>query len=296
MTFRQSLETWLQSALNDADKDGPCVAVGLWHIKASGGGSAKEEIHTTRIQGTANARQIAELMRDKAETFAGGLVGAQTFRVVAFYGEDTPDNWRASYPLMVNGIIEHDGLGTEGPTKDGLVAQMMRHNEAVMQQAYQQTQRMFERSDRMMGSMQTHFESLARSNQELRQESMEAWEIAKKLVLMQETDDHERRMKEMSYARSSDERAKLMKLLPALANTAFGKEIIPQSTADSAMLEAILEKVSPDQLTMVAQFLDLSPEVMAPLVNRAAGLAQAKKKAESDMAEAKILAAGAGDE
>jgi hypothetical protein len=35
---------------------------------------------------------------------------------------------------------------------------------------------------------------------------------------------------------------------------------------------------------------------MAPLVNRAANIAQEKRKGEAEMAEAKILAQGAGDD
>lgn len=296
MPFRQSLENWIQDALHDPDKEGPCEAIGLFHIKSSSGGIGREEVHTTKITGQATAAQIANLLRDKADTFAQGFTGSQAFRVVAFYKGDTPDAWRASYPLQINGILDHDGGATESPNKDGLVAQIMRHNEAVMQQTFLQQNRIAERYDRMVGSLSTHFEALARSNSELRQESMEAWEFVKKLVLMKETDAHELRMKEAEYERSTSERQQLMKILPALANTAFGKEVIPQSHADSAILEAILERVTPDQLTFVVQALGLPNEVVAPLIARAADMAKKKEKEAKELAEGKLIAMGAGDE
>lgn len=292
--YRQQLHTWLQEAMNNPDK-GQAITVSLFHMKASSGGTAKEEVHSTKITGQATALQIANLMNDKAEMFAGGFTGTQTFRVVVLYEGDSPDDWKASYPMIIRGAIEHDGLATEAPSKDGMVSQMMRHNEALMAQSFQLTTKLFERMDRQVESYQRQIDLYADSNEKLRQETVEAWELAKKLVVMQEETDHNHRMKELEYERSTEERAKFMKLLPGLANTAFGKEIIPQSTVDSEILETILSKVSPEQLTMVGQFLQLSPEMMAPLITRAADLAIKRKKEQEEEEQGKVLAMGAGD-
>lgn len=288
--YRISLERWIQEALTDPDKDGTCVAISVAHIKASG---SREEIHTTKTAGGATSKQLADLMRHKAETFAQDLPGVQTFRIGAYYGEEEEPG--ATYPLLINGITEHEGLATEGPTKDGMVAQMMRHNEALVQQNYQQTGRLFERMDRIVGSMASHFEALASSNQKLREESIEAWDFAKKLVLMQQTDEHEREMKTLEYARNTEERKKLMTMLPALANTVVGKEVFPQNSADSAILDTILEHVKPEQLQMAIQMLGLPNEVVAPLMTRALAYEEKRQKEEAEAIAARQLGAGTID-
>jgi hypothetical protein len=293
--FRIGLEKWIQEALNDPDKDGPCVAIGLFHVKSSMGGAAREEIHTTRLAGTATARQLADLMQSKAETFAGGLTGAQTFRVGAFYGEN-PTEPQATYVLLVNGVTEHDGLSTEGPTTAGMVTQMMRHNEALVQQSYQQTSRLFERMDRHSELIARSYTDMVEHSVKLRQENVEAWEFVKKLVFMRAEEEHEREMKVLEHGRSTEERKKLLSMIPALANTVVGREVFPQSAADGALLDAIFEHVKPEQLQMAIQYLGLPAEVTAPLMNRAAQYAEKQAKVETEVTNGKVLAMGAGDE
>ncbi len=119
--------------------------------------------------------------------------------------------------------------------------------------------------------------------------------IMKEIMLEKTLNAHDLRMKEAAYARSTGERDKLMKLGPALINQITGKEVFPQSAADSAILEGIVEHVDFETIQKIVVSggkggKELPPELVGMLMGR---FTQIQEKKNADAVRIKQLAAEA---
>lgn len=252
---KQTLDQWIREALIDPDKDGACTAISLVHMPG------EKEIHTVKFGAKPrDPKELASLFRGKAESYAAEITGVQTFNLLAFY--DQRSEPQARKPILVKGHDEYDGMVTEGPDAKGQTMQGMRHLEVVMQMGLRHTSNLLE------GSSKT-IDALLRQNQQLMQENRDSFDIVKQLMIKQIEGDHTRRMESLAYERASAERAKWLGMAPGLVNTLFGKEIFPQNTADSALIEGMLESLEnlPDHAINVLAS-NVKPEVWGPLADR----------------------------
>lgn len=227
---RKTMQSWITEALIDEDKESKISMLALVHFR----GQAEQELHVVKFgsrQWTAKA--LADLFRGKAETYAQDLTGVQEFCLLAFYNKGEAE---ARFPFRINGEQEYGGLATEGPTGQGLVQQAMRHTEAMVQSCFRANAAMHDNQAAMIGQ-------LSGMLQKTFSERNEAYELVTKLTMAIAQGRHEGRIKELEYERSSGERKELFRLLPALTNTITGKEVFPQETADSALIDALVESL-----------------------------------------------------
>jgi len=122
--------------------------------------------------------------------------------------------------------------------------------------------------------------------EQLQTEVTEGYTIIRDMLMANLKADHEYRMRELEYHRTSGERGKLLALMPALANTVAGKEVFPQASADTALIDAIAEKVNPAVIEQLAGSGMLPAEVAGPLTLR---LKEALSKREREQEELKRL-------
>jgi hypothetical protein len=270
---RQTLDQWIRDALLDPDKDGDCTAIALIHMV----GTREQEIHTMKLGGRPNdPKELATIFRTKAENHAAEIPGTQTFNLVAFYA-NRPEP-QARKPFTVVGEATDAGqLVTEGPTEKGIIQQSMRHNEAYTQITLRHTASMIEASARMLDRMATH-------NEKLMQENHDALTIIKDLMLEKVTNQNDHKMKELQFERDTAERAKWLSYGPALVNGLLNREIFPQATADTALIEAIIEGISEEDIMKLSSVI--KPELWGPLAQRMKQSMQKKRKALEMHAEA----------
>lgn len=271
---RQTLEQWIHEALTDEDKGKPCSALSLVHRS----GPREQEIHTTHL-GTRqwSAQDLAKMFLGKAENYAAELPGAQQFNLLAFYGGNP--QWEAIKPFMIAGMEELPGMATEPATKEGMVAQAMRHNEAMMQFMMKQTQV-------LTSAMNGMFDQVVRENMSLRKENQDATIIVRDAMLKLTGQRDEAAMKRLEFQRASEERAKWLSFGPAFINTILGREVFPQGTADSALIDAIAENLSEDDIRKLAATGVIKPEVWGPLAARMSKTLERKRLAREQAAEA----------
>jgi hypothetical protein len=101
----------------------------------------------------------------------------------------------------------------------------------------------------------------------------------REVILRQVADNHTQKMTEMEYERSTAERKKLMGFIPPLVNTVTGKEIFPQATSDTALVETITESLTEEQ---VQQLMGILPaELAGPLANRMLQHMEKKKREQA---------------
>ncbi len=233
---RISIEDWIKDALGDPDKGAPCSGIALVHLKQ---GVGTEEVHTKQITGTTESvAQLAEFFQNKACYFAQDMTGVQSFKLLAFYGGTEP---RASHTFTV---FEGDMTGGEQipwskhePTPQGLLAQLMKHNEFLSQDNRQATQGML---SMLMGAFVEHGK-----------EKAEMHGILRDVLLNLRKEEHTMRMEQLRYQRETDERAALAKLAPSFVNYLTGKEIITEAHADSQLIEGFALKAEPQHLQMM---------------------------------------------
>jgi hypothetical protein len=266
---RQTLDQWIAQALNDPDKDGPCTLISLVHVS---GAQSLRELHSTKIQagGTYDPLRMAKMFRGKAEAYAQDLPGVQTFNLMAFYGKPEAE---AHQPFLVN--MQADtataGLSTEGPTETGMTAQRMRQSEMMFQQVYRRQEAMDQRADRLL-------DLLTRHNERLQHENMQAFEGIKELIMAMATKEHDRKTELLAFQRKTEERKALISMVPPLVNTIAGKDVFPQSTVDTILIDSMAEKLEPAHLEMLLPMLPA--EVQGMVAARLEKTLKAKRDAE----------------
>lgn len=271
---KQTLEQWIHEALTDADKLKPCSKIALVHRS----GIREVELHTTIIGSRQwNATDLAKMFYGKAENYAAELPGYQQFNLLAFYGENP--QWEAIKPFGIAGQEELPGNATEAPSKEGLVQQSMRHAEACMHAMMKQTAV-------LTGAMNTMFEQVVRENISLRKENMDATVIVRDAIMSRTAQNNEARMKELEFQRATEERAKWLSFGPAFINTILGREVFPQASADSALIDAIADSLSEEDIGKLASTGVIKPEVWGPLAKRMSESLRKKREAKEQAAKA----------
>lgn len=270
----QTLEQWISEALNDPDKDGPCTGMALCHMV----GARRDELHAVSL-GTADEaangarvrarspKPLAKLFGDKADAFASGLSGVQMFCLLAFYGGR--DEHEATHPFSLTGGADFGGLQTEGPNATGLTSQAMRHAEVVLATTLKQNALIIESYERLTRQLTDRVTGLTREN-------YESLDLAKSVILERAQTRHDLRMKELEYQRSTEERAKLLEAAPMLVNTITGRDVFPQASVDTAIVESIASRLTPEMIGQLSTIIP--PEVWGPIASRLMGVIESKKK------------------
>jgi hypothetical protein len=284
----KNLIQWLNTALAGVDKvklDGSpasCIGFSLVHVAGTvAGGGIEKEIHAVNIGGKkfddAAVSQLAETLYGTAQTDAQNLTGSQQYIIYAIYEEQGAGPPKARYPLRINGhIVNSPGdVSTEAPTEEGRRMQRMRHDEGYSQ--------MLTVGLANLINQQNAFITI--QNQALiekTRENINLMEATNRLLVERVTMDREHELKVLTAQRNQALIEGAVKLAPALMNQITGREIVPQATADTAIIEAVAEALS-DPETM-QQALPLVAKLPAAaqgvLMSRLQQVAEAKKTAE----------------
>lgn len=269
---RVTVEQWIAEALQDNDKGSPCTALALMHVRA--GGVGEEEIHTKELKGgTANYKQLAETFVNKACGFSQDLPGIQTFRMLAFYGKSEP---QSSFPFTcLEGSLtagQDAGFSKHEPTPTGLLGQLMAHNERLATINAQMVQTM------AVNALQKDKDMMA--------ERAEMNIIMRDVLLNQRKENQAMAMEQLKFQRESEERAMVGRLLPGMVNHLTGRELIPQTHADSEFLDAIVSRLQPDQIKMLVGLGLLSETEATVLVERLRKVREEQAKRQAILREA----------
>jgi hypothetical protein len=271
------LGQWLREAFTPDPERGHCVAIGILYNKPGGG---TREVKTVRLGGkTWDISQLADLIQGTVETYAQDYGGINSFEIQCFYGkEGTKGELGAHHTITVmDGELQQGGRGrgvketNDGP---GLVAQAMRH----VERSYELLVNLVQTG--AVTNLQRE-QAMAAREESLRKEVNDAYGIVREMMMKEAEKSHQQKMAEMAFADSSKFKKQLMEYLPALVNTASGKEIFPQATADTALIEALATSVPPEAIQQLAGMGLVKAEIMGPLMARFADVLR-KKQAEEE--------------
>lgn len=274
-TRRKTLAQWVEDALSDKEKEAECTLMTCVYHRDVGG---TKEIDSIKLKGKTHIPEdIAGRFQGKAEVFAQDMGGLQHFEILAFYGDQKEP--QATHPFVIaHGELLVGGqnrAAKETPDAQGLTAASMKHAERAYDQLDTVVQTMY------MTSLAREKDAHEREK-ECRNEVNDAYKIVRDLMFESKKMDHEMRMAELKYIRESDLYKGLVQGGPALLNTITGREIIPQSTADTSLINMLLDRADPKMIEII--LANVPKEVGAVLAARASDHA-ARKRAEAEAAK-----------
>lgn len=269
-----TIEAWCNHALEDTDKVGddgtpkPCTAIGCVHVTQNG---STQEVHTIPFVGkTVTAHYVAEKMRVLAEGDAQGKGGMQTYRLLAFYGGKEPQafhTFKVFEGLLVTG--ESSEL-VEGPSERGIISLLLRHVES---------------KDRtLMAFLHGTVGQWSEERTRLQSEVNDAYTVVREMMMREGDRQQEFRMAQLAYERTTKERSALLQMAPAIANGLLGKEVFPQAAADTALVDSLARKATPDQISMLVQMGLLPKELEATIIARFAQTHEKDREMKSELA------------
>jgi len=266
----QRIVAWVRARCND--KDHPVVSFSVEHL-TTGGNSGKEVgVPLPLVEGcpTMSTEEIASTLENMAEVFAEGLQGSQQFRLVAVL----KTGGTLEFPFRKHGEADASGYGTESASPTGHLAQMMRLNEALTRIGLVHSESLLGKAVDMLGIV-------TKQNESLMHENAEAFSIVREVLMKQTLANDERALKLIKEKRNADLWRKGVGIAPAVINRLLGSEVIPQSTADSALIDSIAENITAEQVEMLAHSGMLPAPVMGLLMDRLKERFDAKEKEDA---------------
>jgi len=229
------------------------VAFQLYHVTGNG---REEELFSITV-GTKkwSGKELADRFDSTAATHASGLSGRQQYNLKAIFADETVA--AAQFPFGKAGENNDIGLGTEGPTQQGFMAQMMRHVETY-------AKLLTVHSEAMMTRMGEMVETLSDHNQKLMAQNADAFEVIKDVIVEKAKAEHENQAGLLEYERKTKQQQMLLSLLPGLLNKLTGINLLPQSSLAEVAIQQLKETLTPEQLARIADIL--SPEQMVPIL------------------------------
>jgi len=273
---RISKANWIRMALNDPDYGQP-AQITLAHMV----GDQPKEIHSLKIIPglPRDPDEIAKLFDDRAAYYCQDLPGAQTFNIIVFYGEGASIRQQA-LPFTKTGAGSQIGILTESPDERGKTQMGMRHVEMLGSGYFRGNQIALE-------TLASIIREQREDNRGLRRDVQEAWGVVRQVMLDTVEIQHKHRMEELKFQRASEDRKMIMRMLPAVINEATGKQILPQSTVDSTMMDAVVERMTPEQLKFLTDNGMIPPEVAGFLAKRMAEKMKEREQAAQADSKAK---------
>jgi hypothetical protein len=257
---RQTLVEWLEETIELAkpkgDKPGGCVGLELFHKLPGADVSVRQmPLGGSHVQ---DCVQIANMFSGIMKNHAAGLVGVQNYEMCAYKdGENEPYSRR---PDIANGRTDLDGLGTEAPSIAGHAQQMMRHNEALFRATMVHNEELF---DKVLTVMYLQ----VKQNASLMKENHDALELAKIMILDKSDNEYAKQVELTKLQQSVAERKQFISLLPPLVNQLTGHEVFPQQASDTAIIDAIADSITPEQIEKFAS-LDFPPAIVGMIMTR----------------------------
>lgn len=200
-------------------------------------------------------KEIADTLDQIAGTHACGLSGRQQYVIKCIFASDevTP----TTYNLGKAGESNDLGLGTEGPTPTGLIAQLMRLNEAHTRIGAVHTEAIISKQGEIIENLMTQVSSQMTEN-------AKAFTVLKEMIIDKAIADHANQKELLLEERKTQERQKLMSLVPGLVNKALGTKIFPEGSIAEIVIKQLKNTLRPEQIEGLAQILD--PEQLSMIL------------------------------
>lgn len=270
---RQTVEQWVASVIGEVIDGKGCSAIALLHLKGVGG--ATEEVTTKPIEGTVNPKELGDHFIGRAEGFSQDLAGLQTFKLIAFYGNNEPHN--PFHFTTADGTVmsrSETMMSAHEPTPTGLMGQLMKNNEFLSRQNADLVQQNMTMAN---GVIAACFGPQGIVQQSIRSQ-LEAVEVVKDAMLDMSKQRRELVMEEHKAAQDLQMRKAVMDNLPLLTNRLTGREVFDEKSNRAKLLELFAMKIAPQDLEILVSMGKITKEEALVISSQFAAIVEEKKK------------------
>lgn len=248
---KEKLKDWLNRQFFKHDEDlGPCCKLVCRHLGADAR-TKTGDVFQIMVQ---NNEKVVTLDDDELEILcnqieagvledAEGIGGLQKYQLLAYHTKAARPVSRYTFRMSGSELDEYEDGMTETPTKQGHIAQMMRHNEGIMRIAVMG-------ANQSIGLLNRTVSRQAQQIEKLLDQRMEEFELIENLrsqrherdLMTKEADNREQRYQEL-YEKGS-------LLIPVIANKIAGRKILPEKLDPmTEMLKSFAETLTPAQVS-----------------------------------------------
>lgn len=280
MRKRQTVEQWIATVAREVVDGRGLNLISLCHMK--GMGNAREEVHSWPIQGPVNPKELENDIIGRAQNFGQDLPGLQTFKLIAFYGDQ---NERDPFIFTTS-----DGLLTSRteimmpvhePTATGALGQAMKLIEVMMEQNKQLTQSNMATANGLIntclgpqGAITQFMHALGAAVKA----QLEAAEVVKDTMLDMSRQQREMQLTEHKAVQDLQTRKAIIDAIPQLVNRATGHEVFDETANRAKMLEMIATSISPTDIDILVQLGKITKEQALVMSAQFAAIVKEKQK------------------
>jgi len=239
-----ALEKWIDHQAHATREGARCVRIVLHHT-SSNSRLGREFVGFDVPSDIAKSfpGDLAEQLFEQAESDAEGQGGVVTYAICAYYqGQPTPGAQRKLR------IVPEDDDAIDSASTNGLMQQLMRHNEATARMLAASTANFLQTAEERMAAVE-------KQNEQLRSERFKSMEVVQNLMSLA----HERELATESQKRKlrlmEDSASKLLGILGPVGQkllATIGPELAPAPDADEpetvAAIRELITSLEPDQL------------------------------------------------
>jgi hypothetical protein len=289
MAKYKTLETWLSEMLHGDTSDGVkrvLTALSCIHNRPNGGVA---EVLTLDLAGKSwTVETLLRTFQGRAEHAVQDIPGRHHFEMRAYFDKQSVHAETHTF-VVEDGEMKANGAQrrqSEDATANGLLAQLMRHND-TKDQAQNNLVSMI-----MQTSMEREKTLWARIG-DMTREVNDAYTILRESLFQKSIAEHQMTMQQLQFARETERQNTMIAMAPSLINAGTGEEVIPDAGSDSFILDKAAEHFSEEKLNM-AVAAGLLPKDMATML-AARFKRVAEKKQKEREALAKVPAGATGD-
>lgn len=282
---------WLEQQLarSSGNTRAPLSRLLLMHMDPSKRGSNVESVVVPAKVEAGWAQQTATWLFEAATSDARAQPGpVESYAVLAYFGEADKPLCRHSMRVRGGDAAEEeddsDPSSSEPANSTGALAQMMRHNEALMKMATTGSQRTIESLTRQLAVMSGNVErALAKQ--------MEAAEAVEKAASRK----HERELETAIVAarekRLDELTGMAMPLVPMIANKLAGVKMLPGGIKQGDGVRSLVASITEDQVGQLMQVFHPTQQMMlASIIEEMKAEAEAEEKRKAEEAKAREAA------
>ena len=267
---RMSVEEWVTSALAETPEGKSCTAITLLHMKGLGGQS--EEVKSRPISGPQNPADLAEFFMARASGYSQDLPGLQDFKLLAFYGTNTPGDTFLFTMSDGKQVARTEAMNAHHePTPTGTLQQTMKHLEnmtSLCLQSITQTQTMM---NGILGMW-------AKEREDIRRTEIETIGIVRHATLSMLKERQDTRIMEIQAAQEMQTRKLVADAVPHLINRWTGREVFSEVANKAKMFDELALSTTPQDLEMLVQIGRISREKALVLSAQFAAVVEEKRR------------------
>ncbi len=285
------IKTFLEASLALQDE----VDLVLYQTNSSG-----RKAPVWRSDGRWDIDETIVQISENAQEFCNGLGTVTRFTVIAFKGGEDTDRGginHTAFALHPADAGEADGALSEPANSEGLLAQLMRHNNELHRQSSGTVGMMFGYMTNIINRQGDQIDNLTK-------ERIRNAETMEEIISKKHERDMEVQERRAVQGRRDDAMGKILSLLPVAINKLAGKEIVRQSdtlfevtssefinSLNPSHLDAMLQSgvLDKHQLTLLSTMLEQVQKRMITVQEKAQGADKAKKAATNQIGSLGLL-------